>query len=88
MLQRTPSAAAAGSTCMCMGVEEARAVDAGNRASADRDEVARDTERVRDTERRRTRSDAGPHVKQARRPDASPHPNVWALIFLYGLIDS
>ena len=60
---------------MRVGVEGARVAGAGNRASADRDEAARDTER------RRTRSDAGPHVKQARRPDASPHANVRALAF-------
>jgi hypothetical protein len=45
---------------MCMGVEEERAVDAGNRASTDRDEAARDTEQVQDTKRRETRSDTAP----------------------------
>jgi hypothetical protein len=52
MLYWTPSTATVGPTCMCMGVEEARAIDAGNRASTDRDEAVRDTERVQDTKRK------------------------------------
>jgi hypothetical protein len=54
MLQWTLSVATARPTCMCMGVEEERAVDAGNRASTDRDKAAQDTKQVQDKAARDT----------------------------------
>jgi hypothetical protein len=53
---------------MCLGVDGARAADAGNRAGTDRDEVGAGKEQAWDMERRGTPLEAG--VRRGR-PNAS-----------------